>query len=140
MEVDGGGHVTSAAAAAIKAHNFNHPLPNPMPSLEVSSTGGAAVVGLSATAACCTDAVAATTAINNSTNTTNQPDPKSTEKAEKAPDPPPTETVPPEPPITVQKSSNVGKYRLLRTVGKGNFAKVKLAIHLATGVEVGVTI
>uniref|UniRef100_A0A094ZPN0 non-specific serine/threonine protein kinase n=1 Tax=Schistosoma haematobium TaxID=6185 RepID=A0A094ZPN0_SCHHA len=32
-------------------------------------------------------------------------------------------------------NSNVGKYRLLRTIGKGNFAKVKLAIHMATGVE-----
>ncbi|VDK24271.1 unnamed protein product, partial [Taenia asiatica] len=31
--------------------------------------------------------------------------------------------------------SNVGKYKLVRTIGKGNFAKVKLAIHMATGVE-----
>lgn len=37
---------------------------------------------------------------------------------------------------TVDTKSNVGKYRLLRTIGKGNFAKVKLAIHMATGVEV----
>ncbi|CAH8448191.1 unnamed protein product [Schistosoma haematobium] len=37
-------------------------------------------------------------------------------------------------------NSNVGKYRLLRTIGKGNFAKVKLAIHMATGVEVAIKI
>lgn len=42
-----------------------------------------------------------------------------------------------EPSVTpVVVNSNVGKYRLLRTIGKGNFAKVKLAIHMATGVEV----
>ncbi len=32
--------------------------------------------------------------------------------------------------------NNVGKYKLVRTIGKGNFAKVKLAIHMATGIEV----
>ncbi|CAL8102048.1 unnamed protein product [Calicophoron daubneyi] len=37
-------------------------------------------------------------------------------------------------------NSNVGKYRLLRTIGKGNFAKVKLAIHMATGAEVAIKI
>nr|CAH8828634.1 unnamed protein product [Trichobilharzia regenti] len=37
-------------------------------------------------------------------------------------------------------NNNVGKYRLLRTIGKGNFAKVKLAIHMATGVEVAIKI
>ncbi|VDP22038.1 unnamed protein product [Echinostoma caproni] len=36
---------------------------------------------------------------------------------------------------TVNAKTNVGKYRLLRTIGKGNFAKVKLAIHMATGAE-----
>ncbi|THD25517.1 MAP/microtubule affinity-regulating kinase 4 [Fasciola hepatica] len=41
---------------------------------------------------------------------------------------------------TVDTKSNVGKYRLLRTIGKGNFAKVKLAIHMATGVEVAIKI
>ncbi|KAM7535489.1 hypothetical protein Aperf_G00000088911 [Anoplocephala perfoliata] len=35
---------------------------------------------------------------------------------------------------------NVGKYKLVRTIGKGNFAKVKLAIHMATGVEVAIKI
>ncbi|KAF8568268.1 hypothetical protein P879_05703 [Paragonimus westermani] len=40
----------------------------------------------------------------------------------------------------VQVKNNVGKYRLLRTIGKGNFAKVKLAIHMATGVEVAIKI
>ena len=31
---------------------------------------------------------------------------------------------------------HVGNYRLLRTIGKGNFAKVKLARHVLTGKEV----
>ncbi|VEL10847.1 unnamed protein product [Protopolystoma xenopodis] len=31
---------------------------------------------------------------------------------------------------------HVGKYSLIRTIGKGNFAKVKLAQHLTTGMEV----
>jgi len=30
----------------------------------------------------------------------------------------------------------VGNYRLLKTIGKGNFAKVKLARHILTGREV----
>lgn len=30
----------------------------------------------------------------------------------------------------------VGKYKLIKTIGKGNFAKVKLAKHLPTGREV----
>ena len=30
----------------------------------------------------------------------------------------------------------VGKYKLLKTIGKGNFARVKLARHLPTGQEV----
>jgi serine/threonine protein kinase len=30
----------------------------------------------------------------------------------------------------------VGKYKLLKTIGKGNFAKVKLAKHVPTGKEV----
>ncbi len=37
---------------------------------------------------------------------------------------------------TTTTRSNVGKYKLVRTIGKGNFAKVKLAIHMATGTEV----
>ncbi|TGZ66036.1 hypothetical protein CRM22_005571 [Opisthorchis felineus] len=40
----------------------------------------------------------------------------------------------------VNSSTNVGKYRLIRTIGKGNFAKVKLAIHMATGAEVAIKI
>lgn len=39
-------------------------------------------------------------------------------------------------PVSRPTKSNVGKYKLVRTIGKGNFAKVKLAIHMATGVEV----
>lgn len=35
---------------------------------------------------------------------------------------------------------HVGKYRLLKTIGKGNFAKVKLARHVLTGVEVAIKI
>lgn len=30
----------------------------------------------------------------------------------------------------------IGKYRLIKTIGKGNFAKVKLAKHIPTGQEV----
>ena len=30
----------------------------------------------------------------------------------------------------------VGKYKLVKTIGKGNFAKVKLARHMPTGQEV----
>ncbi len=33
---------------------------------------------------------------------------------------------------------HVGKYSLIRTIGKGNFAKVKLAQHVTTGMEVSV--
>uniref|UniRef100_A0A3B4CNW2 non-specific serine/threonine protein kinase n=1 Tax=Pygocentrus nattereri TaxID=42514 RepID=A0A3B4CNW2_PYGNA len=32
---------------------------------------------------------------------------------------------------------HIGNYRLLKTIGKGNFAKVKLARHILTGREVG---
>lgn len=31
---------------------------------------------------------------------------------------------------------NIGKYRLVRTIGRGNFAKVKLAEHVSTGRQV----
>ncbi|VEL38910.1 unnamed protein product [Protopolystoma xenopodis] len=34
----------------------------------------------------------------------------------------------------------IGKYRLIRTIGKGNFAKVKLACHVITGKEVAIKI
>nr|BAF98999.1 partitioning defective 1 [Hemicentrotus pulcherrimus] len=34
----------------------------------------------------------------------------------------------------------VGKYRLIKTIGKGNFAKVKLAKHIPTGKEVAIKI
>jgi len=33
---------------------------------------------------------------------------------------------------------HIGKYKLLKTIGKGNFAKVKLAKHVPTGKEVNV--
>lgn len=36
-----------------------------------------------------------------------------------------------------QMNSN-GKYKIIRTIGQGNFAKVKLAIHLLTGREVSI--
>ncbi|CAB54262.2 Serine/threonine-protein kinase par-1 [Caenorhabditis elegans] len=35
---------------------------------------------------------------------------------------------------------HVGKYKLLKTIGKGNFAKVKLAKHVITGHEVAIKI
>ncbi|KAG7233571.1 hypothetical protein INR49_006846 [Caranx melampygus] len=38
------------------------------------------------------------------------------------------------------ESPHVGNYRLLKTIGKGNFAKVKLARHVLTGREVAVKI
>ena len=34
----------------------------------------------------------------------------------------------------------VGKYKLLKTIGKGNFAKVKLARHMPTGQDVSVCV
>ena len=52
-----------------------------------------------------------------------------------------TSNVPPEHPAPSSKSPvaeqpHVGNYRLLKTVGKGNFAKVKLARHTPTGRQV----
>ncbi|XP_022614629.1 MAP/microtubule affinity-regulating kinase 3-like isoform X1 [Seriola dumerili] len=38
------------------------------------------------------------------------------------------------------ETPHVGNYRLLKTIGKGNFAKVKLARHVLTGREVAVKI
>uniref|UniRef100_A0A7N8XEI5 MAP/microtubule affinity-regulating kinase 3 n=1 Tax=Mastacembelus armatus TaxID=205130 RepID=A0A7N8XEI5_9TELE len=38
------------------------------------------------------------------------------------------------------ESPHVGNYRLLKTIGKGNFAKVKLARHILTGREVAIKI
>ncbi|XP_064484710.1 MAP/microtubule affinity-regulating kinase 3-like isoform X11 [Ornithodoros turicata] len=35
---------------------------------------------------------------------------------------------------------HIGRYRLLKTIGKGNFAKVKLAKHVPTGKEVAIKI
>ncbi|KAL3317800.1 Map microtubule affinity-regulating kinase [Cichlidogyrus casuarinus] len=35
---------------------------------------------------------------------------------------------------------HVGKYKLVKTIGKGNFAKVKLAEHMTTGMEVAVKV
>uniref|UniRef100_A0A8C9ARJ9 non-specific serine/threonine protein kinase n=1 Tax=Prolemur simus TaxID=1328070 RepID=A0A8C9ARJ9_PROSS len=39
-----------------------------------------------------------------------------------------------------EEQPHVGNYRLLRTIGKGNFAKVKLARHILTGREVAIKI
>lgn len=36
--------------------------------------------------------------------------------------------------------SHIGKYKLLKTIGKGNFAKVKLARHVPTGMDVAIKI
>eukprot|EP00063_Salmo_salar_P037333 XP_014012168.1 PREDICTED: serine/threonine-protein kinase MARK2-like [Salmo salar] len=41
---------------------------------------------------------------------------------------------------TVEETPHIGNYRLLKTIGKGNFAKVKLARHVLTGKEVAVKI
>lgn len=38
------------------------------------------------------------------------------------------------------ETPHVGNYRLLKTIGKGNFAKVKLARHIQTGREVAIKI
>lgn len=35
---------------------------------------------------------------------------------------------------------HIGKYKLIKTIGKGNFAKVKLAKHVPTGREVAIKI
>ena len=35
---------------------------------------------------------------------------------------------------------HIGKYKLIKTIGKGNFAKVKLAKHIPTGIEVAIRI
>ncbi|XP_053211325.1 MAP/microtubule affinity-regulating kinase 3-like isoform X3 [Panonychus citri] len=38
------------------------------------------------------------------------------------------------------ENHHIGRFRLLKTIGKGNFAKVKLARHLPTGIEVAIKI
>lgn len=35
---------------------------------------------------------------------------------------------------------HIGRYRLSKTIGKGNFAKVKLGKHIPTGIEVAIKI
>ncbi|CAK5024790.1 unnamed protein product [Meloidogyne enterolobii] len=40
----------------------------------------------------------------------------------------------------LRADDTTGKYKLLKTIGKGNFAKVKLAKHIPTGVEVAIKI
>ncbi|KAL7286915.1 hypothetical protein TKK_0018859 [Trichogramma kaykai] len=40
----------------------------------------------------------------------------------------------------VNEEPHIGKYKLLKTIGKGNFAKVKLAKHVPTGKEVAIKI
>lgn len=37
---------------------------------------------------------------------------------------------------STDEQPHIGNYRLLKTIGKGNFAKVKLARHVLTGKEV----
>ncbi|XP_020321481.1 serine/threonine-protein kinase MARK2-like isoform X9 [Oncorhynchus kisutch] len=43
-------------------------------------------------------------------------------------------------PTIADEQPHIGNYRLLKTIGKGNFAKVKLARHVLTGKEVAVKI
>lgn len=40
---------------------------------------------------------------------------------------------------TNEEHPHIGNYRLLKTIGKGNFAKVKLARHVLTGREVSLS-
>ncbi|VDP76508.1 unnamed protein product [Echinostoma caproni] len=40
----------------------------------------------------------------------------------------------------IDDQPHVGKYKFIRTIGKGNFAKVKLASHVITGKEVAIKI
>ncbi|CAH0546175.1 unnamed protein product [Brassicogethes aeneus] len=40
----------------------------------------------------------------------------------------------------IGEEPTIGKYKLLKTIGKGNFAKVKLAKHVPTGKEVAIKI
>ncbi|XP_041941418.1 MAP/microtubule affinity-regulating kinase 3a isoform X3 [Alosa sapidissima] len=42
--------------------------------------------------------------------------------------------------VAEDQPPHVGNYRLLKTIGKGNFAKVKLARHILTGREVAIKI
>ncbi|KAI0979108.1 hypothetical protein GJ496_010853 [Pomphorhynchus laevis] len=42
--------------------------------------------------------------------------------------------------LQVSDHTNIGQYRFIKTIGKGNFAKVKLARHIPTGKEVAVKI
>nr|XP_029532973.1 MAP/microtubule affinity-regulating kinase 3-like [Oncorhynchus nerka] len=42
--------------------------------------------------------------------------------------------------LCADEQPHVGNYRLLKTIGKGNFAKVKLARHILTGREVAIKI
>ncbi|XP_073410659.1 serine/threonine-protein kinase MARK2-like [Dendrobates tinctorius] len=43
-------------------------------------------------------------------------------------------------PTSADEQPHIGNYRLLKTIGKGSFAKVKLARHVLTGEEVAVKI
>ncbi|KAL3307955.1 hypothetical protein Ciccas_013520, partial [Cichlidogyrus casuarinus] len=51
----------------------------------------------------------------------------------------PSEPLPSSEPKSAPKKES-GKYLMVRTIGKGNFAKVKLAVHMSTGVEVAIKI
>nr|CDS28812.2 serine:threonine protein kinase MARK2 [Hymenolepis microstoma] len=42
--------------------------------------------------------------------------------------------------IATNDQPQIGKYKFIRTIGKGNFAKVKLACHVITGKEVAIKI
>ncbi|KAM3176037.1 hypothetical protein ACTXT7_007305 [Hymenolepis weldensis] len=44
------------------------------------------------------------------------------------------------PHIVANDQPQIGKYKFIRTIGKGNFAKVKLACHVITGKEVAIKI
>lgn len=52
----------------------------------------------------------------------------------------PHQNTPKQTKIPSSDGPHIGKYRLIKTIGKGNFAKVKLAKHVPTGREVAIKI
>ncbi|XP_067942404.1 MAP/microtubule affinity-regulating kinase 3-like isoform X3 [Watersipora subatra] len=50
------------------------------------------------------------------------------------------QSIPKQTKIPSDYGPHIGKYKLIKTIGKGNFAKVKLAMHVPTGREVAIKI
>ncbi|XP_035230985.1 MAP/microtubule affinity-regulating kinase 3-like isoform X1 [Stegodyphus dumicola] len=72
--------------------------------------------------------------------TTEVPDPADFKKVVKQRDGDRLRRFEPNPRSRTSEEPHIGRYRLLKTIGKGNFAKVKLAKHLPTGKEVAIKI